>query len=452
MTRTTASARSTRRAVLLSASLAALLLGGCETVNDWFGKSPPPPLPGERLAVLTGERKAEPDPQLANTPVTLPQARTNDSWSQAGGNPDNAMGHLSLAAAPAQAWTAGIGSGSSSALRLLNAPVVAQGRVYAMDAVGQITALDERTGRQLWRADARPEKRRGDAMGGGVAVAEGRLFATTGYGEVLALNPDDGAVLWRKRVPGPVRSAPTVAGGTVFVVTIDNQTVALSTADGTVRWNHAGIVETAGLLGTASPAVNGSLVVVPYSSGELYGLRAENGRVAWQDSLAAIRRGGALSSIPDIRGLPVIDRGQVFAVGHSGRMISLDERIGARLWEAEIGGVQTPWVAGDHLFMLDNDNEVVALTRRSGRVRWVAPLERFKDPKDRKDPITWAGPVLAGERLWLTGSNGVLLALDPASGREIGRYSLPAATYLPPVVANNTLYVLSDNGTLAAYR
>ena len=110
-------------------------------------------------------------------------------------------------------------------------------------------------------------------------------------------------------------------------------------------------------------------------------------------------------------------------------------------------------LAGDYLFVVDNDAAVVALTRSAGRVRWVSPLEKHKDPNDRKSAlVAWAGPVLAGGKLWLAGSHGVLLALDPADGRQLSRSKLPGATYLPPVVANNTLYVLSDNGTLSAYR
>ena len=449
MTRTT----TTRRAALLSASLLGLMLTGCDTVGDWFSKTPPPALKGERVAILVGERKVEPDPQVAGQPVTLPAQQANEAWPQAGGNPDHSMNHPALSASPTQAWSVSIGSGSSDSEVLLSTPVVAQGRIYAMDAEAHVSALEAATGRQLWRVDLRPEKRRGESKGGGVAFADGRLFVATGYGEVMALDPSNGSVAWRKRVSGPVRGAPTVAGGNVIVLTLDNQAIALSTADGVVKWNHSGILESAGLLGSASPAASGTLVVVPYSSGELFGLRNENGRIAWQDSLAAIRRGGALSGLADIRGLPVIDRGQVFAIGHSGRIVALDERMGARLWEAEIGGVQTPWLAGDHLFIVDNDSEVVALTRRAGRVRWVSQLEKRKDPKDNKSAlIAWAGPVLAGGKLWLTGSHGVLVSLDPASGAELGRSKLPGATYLPPVVANNTLYVLSDSGTLAAFR
>ncbi|SMH59714.1 PQQ-like beta-propeller repeat protein [Azospirillum agricola] len=445
-------ARPLRRSALLSASLLAVLLGGCDTVGDWFGKTPEPPLPGQRVSVLTRERKIEPDARLADVAVTVPPPAANVAWPQAGGTPDHAMGHLALAASPSEAWRGDIGSGSSSSRALLGVPVVADGKIFAMDADAHVAALDEQTGRSLWRVDTKPEHERGGATGGGVSYADGRLYAATGFAEVMAMDPANGSVLWRKRVAGPVRGAPTVSGGRVLVLTLDNQIVALSTGDGTVQWSQQGILETAGLLGAASPAATSTLVVAPYSSGELFGLRPETGRVAWQESLAAIRRTGALSNLADIRGLPVIDRGTVYAIGHSGRMVAIDERIGNRVWEAEIGGTQTPWLAGDYLFTVTNDAELVAVTRQAGRARWVAPLDRYDDPKDKTGPITWAGPVLAGGRLWVAGSNGQLLGLSPNNGAVEVTRKLPAAAYLPPVVANNTLYVLCDNGTLAAFR
>ncbi|MGQ9370786.1 outer membrane protein assembly factor BamB family protein [Azospirillum sp. ST 5-10] len=442
----------TLRAILLSAPVLGLLLAGCDTTDSWFGKSEPPPLPGKRVAILVRESRIEADPQLATAPVNLPPPVSNDAWPQVGGNAEHDLGHPALAANPAEVWRADAGSGSSGSQVLLTQPVVAGGRVFTMDAGSNVTAVDARTGASLWRADTRPEKERGDVTGGGVAFANGRLFAATGYGELLALDPADGSIIWRRRASGPMRGAPTVAGGRVYAVTLDNQLVAASADTGDLLWTHAGLLESAGLLGAASPAASANLVVVPFSSGEMFGLRPENGRIAWQENLAAIRRGGALSGLADIRGMPVIDRGVVFAISHSGRMVAVDERIGARLWEQEVGGVETPWVAGDYVYVVTNDAEVVAIARQSGRAKWVVALDRFEDPEDRTGRISWAGPVLAGGRLWVAGSNAQLLALAPETGAVQARYSLPDAAYLSPVVANNTLYVLTDGGTLVAFR
>ena len=127
-------------------------------------------------------------------------------------------------------------------------------------------------------------------------------------------------------------------------------------------------------------------------------------------------------------------------------------RIGARLWEKDIGGTQMPWVAGDYVFVVTNDAELVALTRKEGYIRWIARLPRFEDEEDREDPIFWSGPVLAGDRLIVAGSHGEAMSVSPYTGEVLGRFELPDGVSISPVVADNTLYILTDAAELLALR
>jgi outer membrane protein assembly factor BamB len=205
-------------------------------------------------------------------------------------------------------------------------------------------------------------------------------------------------------------------------------------------------------MGGASPAVEGDAVIAAFTSGELYALRVENGRVIWQDNLAAVRRIDAISDLADIRGRPVIDRGVVFAVSHSGRMVAIDLRSGNRLWEQDIGSQESPWIAGDFIFVVTSDAELICLSREDGRIRWVRPLPRFKNETDRKNPIVWAGPVVAGDRVIVVGSNREAFAVSPYSGEFLGIIQLAAPAYTAPVVAGGSLYVVTDDAELLALR
>ncbi len=222
--------------------------------------------------------------------------------------------------------------------------------------------------------------------------------------------------------------------------------------DGRHLWSHNGIPETAGLLGGASPAVEREIVVAAYSSGELFALRVENGRVVWSDNLASTRSINAIAGLADIRGRPVIDHGRVFAVSHSGRMAAIDLRTGDRVWEQEIASSHSPWVVGDYVFVLANDNQVVCLTRDAGKVRWARQLPRYEDEKAKSDPILWAGPVLGGNRLIALSSLGAAASVSPYTGELIGQQEMSAGGFLGPIVAGNALYLLTDNANLSAYR
>jgi len=430
--------------------LLTLFLAGCGA-GGWFGESDDPPLPGERISVLSDGRSLAADPRAADLPVALPRAIANEEWRQAGATPDHAPQHLELPESVSLAWSRSIGSGASRERRYLSPPVVAVNTVFALNADLRVVALASSNGEELWSADVNPEGER-DGFGGGLAFDDGRIYAATGAAEVVVLDARNGEVIWRRSTAGPVRSAPTVADGRVFVVTVDNRIQAFTTEDGSELWSSSGIAETAGLLGSASPAYSQGVVLAPFSSGELIALKAENGRQVWAESLTSVRRVDSVSELSDVRGLPVIFRGYAFATGHSGQTAAINMLSGNRVWDQEFGGINTPWVAGDFLFLVSNENELICLLAGDGRVRWVRELARFADPEERTIPVVWAGPVLAGERLYLVNSLGRLVVVSPFTGETIEERELPGPTTLPPVVAARTLYVLSDSGTLAAYR
>jgi len=440
----------------LIAIAALVVLAGCESLTGpggIFGEDLAPPLEGERISILLNQRSLSPSPELADTHILLPAPTPNTSWPQAGGYANHAMHHITVSDNLNILWQADAGAGATDEVRLVGSPVVSGGRVFAMDSASAVAAFDAKTGKQLWRAALTPKEEEGDDhIGGGLAYENGVVYATTGFAQVIAINAANGDIVWRKQVVGPMRAAPTVRSGRVFAITVDSRLYALDAKDGSEIWSYSGISEISSLLGGASPAVDAGVVVAPFSSGELIALKAENGRILWSDSLSTARRTDVVSTMAHIRGRPIIDRGRVFAVSHGGLMVSIDLRSGRRIWQKEIGGLASPWVAGDYIFMLTNDSEIAAISREDGRVFWVHGLAQFDDPKTKDRPIVWSGPLLASDRLIVAGSNGEVQAISPYNGKYLGKIVVPSGVSVPPVIADQTVFFLSDNASLIAYR
>ncbi len=433
----------TKRAVFLAA---AFLLSGC---SDWLGAPEEDKLAGERITVLSARSVTKADPGLAGLEIRLPAPLPNTDWPQAGGVASHAMPHPELGESLTKLWSADIGTGTGSATRLLAQPVIANGRVHTLDARAELRAFDADNGRLIWQRQLADDDDEG-ILGGGIAVDGTRIYATTGTGQVIALNTGDGAEIWRVSLTGPIRSAPTIADGRLFTITLRNELFALDTEDGRQLWNYGGLGESLGIVGGAAPAVASGVVIAPLSSGEVAAVRAENGRVVWTESLNPIRRSDSVAAIPQIRGLPVVADGLVIIVGHSNRTIGVDLRTGTRLWEAPVGGLNGAWAAAGFSFIMTADSELVCF--RDGLVRWVTSLPGYEDPDDRKDPILWTGPVLAGNRLFVAGSNEELRFYSPTTGEELGRMDLPDAVMITPAVANRTLYLLTERAELIALR
>jgi outer membrane protein assembly factor BamB len=442
---------SMRAALLLVGSLA---LSGCGLFDEggWLGSDAKQPITGERIAILGQERQLEPDPRLASLDVKLPDPVVNAAWPQPGGLPTHVMQNLAVDGFKI-AWRRNVGDGTSRSGRVSSAPIVADGRVYTMDAGTQVTAVEAESGSTVWTFDVEPEKDSAGGVGGGLTFDRGRLYVATGFAQVIALDAAKGTEIWRTTVSAPLRAGPSAIGDRIFAISIDNQVHALEAGTGRKLWAHSGITEVAGLYGSASPALDGNIVIAAYSSGEIFALRSDNGRVLWSDSLAGVIRSTAVSALSDIRGLPVVDRGQVFAASHGGRMVSIDLRSGGRIWDQNVGSLGTPWVVGDFIFVTTVDAELACISRRDGRIRWVKPLQRLKDEnKPRSGRVIWTGPVVAGNKVFLASSLGTALVVSPETGEIESRLELPNAVFVAPVIANRTIYVLTDGADLVAIR
>lgn len=407
-------------------------------LNPWKEKQQP--LPGRRIPIVQTTESISNNLAEADHPISLPPQHSNDSWAQPGGSANNAPGHLALNGSVRQIWTGDAGEGSSKSARIMASPIVYDGRVYTLDAAGKVTGF-ALSGAKTFQVSTIPENEDGaGGHGGGLAADGGRLYVANGYGLAAALDPQSGKVIWQKNLGSPVRAAPTAVGDRLFVVTISGRFFCLNGADGTELWAVRGLPQQASLLTSTSPAVEGDIVVVPYPSGDLMALKVSDGSPVWSENLSRTRQTSQLASMSDAA-RPAIDNGTVFAVGHAGRMVATQAATGERLWSINVPGTQTPWVAGDTVYVVDTRGQVMALARSDGKTRWTAQLP---------DSRTWSGPVLAGGVLWLTSNKGQLISVDATTGKVGGQVTLGDPVYIPPVVAQGRMFVLTDAAKLIA--
>ncbi|MDO9382424.1 MAG: PQQ-binding-like beta-propeller repeat protein [Hyphomicrobiaceae bacterium] len=417
------------------------------------------PLPGRRVAVLPNEDKLPGELSTAAAPVVLPAPRSNDTWTQPGGDANNAPGHLAYGGGRQTAWSASAGTGSSKLGRVTASPIVYDGKVFTLDADGTVSAFSTSGGSAIWRTQLKPtptgEKASpsfssqilslgasdgGGGYGGGIAIDGGRIYGASGYGGVFALDPASGKVIWEKNVGVPVRAAPTAAGDRVYVITSEGRFLCLSGVDGTELWSTRGLPQQASRVMNVSPAVANDIVVVPYPSGDVVALKVSDGSAVWTESLTRMRTTSQLTALSDAAS-PAIDNGMVFAVGHAGRMVATNSTSGERVWSLNFPGTQTPCVAGDSVFVVDTTGQLMAVSRKDGKIQWTIKLPGGS---------TFAGPVLAGGNLWLTSNTGQLVGVDAATGKVMGQQDLGDPIFVAPVVAQGRMYVLTDDAKLIA--
>jgi outer membrane protein assembly factor BamB len=423
-------------------------------------------LPGERFPVradLAASLPVEgapapvapPAPQNQSLPISLPPQVTLADWTHRAGNAQHLMPHAALSATPALLWSADVGAGSSRRNRIAAAPVVTDGRVFTMDAGVTVTATAT-SGQTLWSADLTAAFDAGGGVsGGGLAAAGDRLFAATGYGEVVALEAASGRVLWRQRLDAPVSGAPATDGAVVYVTGRDGSAWAMDAADGKVVWQVIGSPGVAGFVGSAAPTIGDRAVVFPTAAGELMAvLKIGGGTKIWQKSLAGKRLGRAYALTADITGDAVLAGSVIYAGTGAGRTVAIEAASGERIWDAGEGALGPVALAGGSVFLVNDQAELVRLDAATGAVIWTQAMPYFTDDriKRRKGIFAHYGPVLAGGRVIVASSDGLLRVFDPTDGTLTHTAQIPGGAAAQPAVAGGVLYVLGAGGQLHAFR
>lgn len=441
-----------KRGTALAAVAALALVVSCSNRSETI-------LPGERLDVRTGLTVGE-----AATPVgedgpiarafIPPPPQPVAAWTHRAGNPSHSIPHPALAASPSRIWSSDIGQGNNRKHRITADPVIADGRVFTIDSRSLVTATST-SGERLWTRSLVPETDNdGDASGGGLAYSGGTIYATTGFGEVHALAAASGSEQWVQRLDAPATASPTVAGGLVYVISRDNVAWAIDARNGRVRWNIPGRPSVSGMIGGAGPAVTDNMAVFPFASGEIVAALRQGGVRQWGATVSGGRKGRAYANVTDIVADPVVANGVLYTGNQSGRAVAIDMETGTRLWTADDGAYGPVWVAGDSVFLVSDEAELVRLDAGTGQTIWSQELPYFKRARINRRTAIYAhfGPVLAGGNLWVASDDGTLTAYDPATGQTRQVLDLPSGAASNIAVAGNTLYVVTENGQLHAFR
>lgn len=428
--------------ILATGVAAAVLLSACS--------DPEITLIGEREDLIPSEEITE----NLSPAIRLPNQTKNANWVGRIGTPSTRAANAALSSRPVQAWATPIGASETRKSRITADPVVADGRVFTVDAEATVSAVST-GGQVLWSRNLTPVgDKPGQASTGGLAYGKGKVFVTTGFGSIRALDAKTGADVWEQKFQAVGSGTPVVYGDLVYVVSGDAVGWALEVETGKVAWQLLSIPNVQNVQSPAAPAVTDRLVVFPYGAGEIQAAFRRGGVSRWTAGLSDTRTGRAVNTVGDISGDPVIVGDTIYASNHSGRTAAFEAETGIRKWTADHGALSPVFPAGNSLFLVSENNELLRLDARDGTRVWGVKLPQFVKDKPRQQSALHAhyGPILAGGQLVVASSDEVIRFYNPQNGSLSHSLPLPHGAAANPVVANGVLYVVNRKGELYAFR
>ena len=428
----------------------ATALSGCGILDKG-----PLDISGNRISVVRENKNLKPDYSARQVQVKLPRAVVNSSWKQSGFLSTHRGTHLKSGGNLDELWNISFGEGTSKRNVLITTPVADADSVYTVDSEGVVRAFNLGNGEENWEKKLKPANKRAKAnsiSGAGIALNDGKLFVTTGFGHVFALDKNDGSVLWNVDLKAPIRIAPTVDDGLVIVQTLDNGIFALNVNNGKELWKDKLEEETTTMIGGASPAYSATddFVLATFSNGQIQAYKASTGTLLWSEWVVPSSSTESIADITSIKANPIIDDDKVYVVGYNGPLVAIDIRTGAKIWQRELAATSQPWLAGNFLFALTNDGDLVAINKQDGKIVWATIIPYAGD--NEKLGVFTSGPILANDALLVASSNGKLFSVSPYNGRIMGIADIEEGVETSPIMVNETLLLTTNDAEITAYR
>ena len=349
---------------------------------------------------------------------------------------------------PEKSWSTSVGSGIGDFYSNLH-PAWQDGNIYAADRRGTVKAVNADDGKEVWSVDLSEKTNFYSSnlpalLSGGVTVDGAHVYVGSEKAQVYALNTSDGSIAWQSKAAGEVLSRPVVSDGLVLVHTSNGQLQAFDETDGAVKWTVNLDMPALSLRGESAPAIAFGAAIVGGDNGRVSAVLMKQGQLIWQQRISQATGATEIDRLSDVDTTPVIVNGVVYALAYNGNLTALDLRSGQVMWKRELGSVNDFIVDANRIFLVDQNDRVVALNADGGVTLWTQSdlLHR-----NLTSPVLYNGYLVVGD------SEGYMHWINADDGRFVAQQKVDSSGFqTEPVVASDKLLIQAKDGTLYAIK
>lgn len=418
--------------------LTLFLLSSCSDKNDDYDKT-------KAISAFAIVNSLHADPALEKVEITLPKQEENKLWYGSSSEQNSRIENISFNFSDKKSFkkTDRIWSGINFRFddRFVFSPIITNKNIFLFDGSGILEALDLNSKKRIWKTRIFPVQFLSNYQTPRIGYSTGKIFAIAGINKISAINEVDGKIIWSKEIASVPISTPISDGKLVYVSTNDNKLYAFNVEDGELQWMHSGIIRPTAIFGSASPVIYKDLVLVSYSSGEIYAVSKKTGEPIWSQDLNISKATNSDFYLNDIDATPLVKNDVVYTIGNGGLMMAIDVKKGNYLWKKEIAGVVDFWAANGFLFVINNDNKLIALSQKNGGIKWVSQLPNFVKVKKPQTKILYSGVTMAGDKLLVSSVRGEILIISPFDGKIEKTVKFGSKIFHSPIVLNEKIYL-----------
>lgn len=315
-------------------------------------------------------------------------------------------------------------------------PVVEAGFAYTASAEGDLVKLDATSGSQIWHVKVE------ENLSGGVGVGGSLVLVGTQKGVLYAYDIS-GKLQWLSRLSSEILSTPKYFDGLVIVRTGDSRIYGINANDGSRKWVYDHSNPALILRSSAGLVVDGGAVYAGFAGGKLAAIRADNGKILWEASVAQPKGVTEIERIADITSLPVVDGPLVYAVAYQGRIAAVDRATGRVVWNRDISSLTGLSFEDARIYVSHATGSLYALDYSTGKTFW-----RQGALKNRQLTM----PLPMGNLIAVGDVEGYVHFLSREDGAFSARVKTDNSSVLPQmaIINTNTLLAQTRDGGIYA--
>ncbi|MEG3134038.1 outer membrane protein assembly factor BamB [Rouxiella sp. T17] len=349
---------------------------------------------------------------------------------------------------PTEVWSTSVGDGVGDYYSHLH-PAWKDNTIYAADRFGIVKALDADNGKEKWKVDLSENpgffsSNISAQLSGGVTVDGSNLYIGSEKAVVYSLNTADGTQAWQTKVAGEAISRPVVSDGLVLIHTGNGILQALNQKDGTIAWSANLDMPTLSLRGESAPATAFGAAIVGGDNGRVSAVLMKEGQMIWQQRISEPSGATEIDRLSDVDTTPVIANGVIYTIAYNGNLVAMDLRSGQIMWKREVGSVNNIQVEGDRIYLVDQNDRVMALNTQGGVTIWTQSELLHRN---LTAPVLYNGFIVVGD------AEGYMHWLNTNDGRFVAQQKVDSSGLLSaPVVASDKLVIQSKDGEVYAFK
>jgi len=400
------------------------------------------------------------DDSLKNIVIKLPKSQINQIWLGSASKTNQQIENISKDFSYQESgwffnkkneidlrrtWYKNIFYYEDFAKSFVYSPIITNQKIFNIDSSGDVSAFSLKTKELLWHKRIFEKLWLKNYKVAHLGACDDKLFAVAGVNQIKAINQNDGEILWQKNLSVIFNSTPICDGETVYISSSDNKTFALNSQNGEIKWIHYGIAKSLAIFGSAQPIFSGDVLIASYSSGEIYAINKKTGENLWSQDLNLNQVYNSDFFLNDVDATPLIKNDVVYAIGNGGLMKAISLKTGEDIWKKSIASVVDFWLAGDFLYVINSDNKLLAVYKKTGGIKWKVQLPHFKNPKKIVTKFNYIGIIMAGDKLIASREDGELFIISPFDGKIENSFSLNKKVLHVPIIIENKMYFYGMN-------